>query len=228
MAVALASVARPFRERYLSYADLEAQLRAWADAYPDLVRLTTLGKTTEGRDLWLLTLGKDPDRARPSVLVDANMHATELCGSSVALAIAEDFLRLHPEPDAALHALPAHAQRLREILVHVVPRMSPDGAETILSTARYVPQQPARRAPEHACTRGGSPPTSTATASRSRCASRTRAASSWPRPRWPASCCPAASRTRARSTRCGPRARSRTSTARRCRTPTSSATTTPI
>ncbi len=143
MAVALASLARPFRERYLPYADLEAQLRAWADAYPDLVRLTTLGKTAEGRDLWLLTLGIEPDRARPSVLVDANMHATELCGSSVALAIAEDFLRLHLEPETALHGLPAHArERLRDIRVFVVPRTCPDGAESILTTARYCRSNP--------------------------------------------------------------------------------------
>jgi len=29
--------------------------------------------------------------------VDGNMHAAELCGSSVALGIAEDMLRFHAE-----------------------------------------------------------------------------------------------------------------------------------
>lgn len=139
----LAALARPFRERYLSYDDLVAQLRAWADAYPTLVRLSTLGKTPEGRDLWCLTLGPDPDRARPTVLIDGNMHATELCGSSVALAIAEDFLRLHVEPDAALHGMPAHVRdRLREVRVLVVPRTCPDGAESVLTTARYCRSNP--------------------------------------------------------------------------------------
>ena len=66
--------------------------------------------------MWLLTLGPDPDRARPSAWVDGNMHASELAGSSVALSIAEDVLRLHLGPkgdtpeatrSAAVDVLPA-------------------------------------------------------------------------------------------------------------------------
>ncbi len=75
--------------------------------------------------------------------IDGNMHAAEVCGSSVALAIADDLLRLHLEPDAELHGLPAHVrERLRELLVYVVPRISPDGAECVLTTGRYVRSTP--------------------------------------------------------------------------------------
>ena len=59
-----------FRSRLLSFDELTRQVRAWADAYPDLCRVTSIGKTPEGRDLWLLTLGPDPDRARPSAWID--------------------------------------------------------------------------------------------------------------------------------------------------------------
>ena len=51
----------------------------------------------------------------PAVWVDGNMHAAELCGSSVSLAIAEDILRLHLEPDAVVHNLPGRvADTLRD------------------------------------------------------------------------------------------------------------------
>ena len=140
-----------FRDRYLSYDELTAQLRAWAEAFPSLVRLGSIGKTPEGRELWLVTIGEEPDRVRPSAWIDGNMHATELCGSSVSLAIAEDVLRLHVEPDAS-SALPAHVRAcLREILVHVLPRMSPDGAEAVLKTGRYEEGIPAEWA--HAVSR---------------------------------------------------------------------------
>jgi len=36
-----------------------------------------------------------PDRTRAAAWVDGNMHAVEVCGSSVALAIAEDVIALH-------------------------------------------------------------------------------------------------------------------------------------
>jgi len=132
-----------FRSSYLDFAQLTAQLRRWQQAHPGFVRLESIGTSAEGRELWVLTLGPDPDRVRPAVWVDGNMHASELCGSSVALAIAEDVIRLHAEPAAELHGLPAHVRdRLREVLFHVMPRMSPDGAEALLKTGRYVRSVP--------------------------------------------------------------------------------------
>src|SRR6188474_1264130 len=95
---ALEALDRGFRRSYLSYAELTAQLEAWAHAYPELCRLSSLGTTPEGRCQWLLTLGPEPERVRPAAWVDGNLHALELAGCSVALAIAEDVLRLHLEP----------------------------------------------------------------------------------------------------------------------------------
>jgi hypothetical protein len=131
-----------FRSEYLPYDRLTAQLRAWAEAYPEVCRLRSLGTTPGGRELWLLTVGRRPDEVRPAVWVDGNMHASELAGSSVALAIAEDVLRLHVE-DAAPHELPpAIVARLRDALLYVLPRMSPDGAEAVLTTGAYVRSVP--------------------------------------------------------------------------------------
>ncbi len=132
----LEAISRGFRCRYLPFDDLTAQLSAWAEAFPTLVRLRSVGESPNGRALWLVTLGTEPDRVRPSVWIDGNMHATELCGSSVALAIAEDLLRIHLGGEA--HGLPETVTaRLREVLVHVLPRMSPDGAECVVSSGAY-------------------------------------------------------------------------------------------
>ena len=116
-------------------------MQAWVQAHPALVRLTSLAQTPEGRDVWLITIGPEPDRIRPAVWADGNLHAAELCGSSVALAIAEDALRAHLEPDAL--DLPGPViERMREVLFYVVPRISPDGAESVLKTGRTVRSVP--------------------------------------------------------------------------------------
>ena len=144
----LESLSRGFRSSYLKNADVEAQLRAWADAFPHLVRLHSIGESLEGRPLWVVTIGPDPDRARPSAWIDGNMHATELAGSSVALAMAEDVLRLHLDPDADVHGLPPHVRaRLRDVLFHVLPRICPDGVECVLGEGRYVRSNPRVRRP---------------------------------------------------------------------------------
>ncbi len=127
-----------FRETYLSYEALTTTLRQWERDYPDIARLQSLGRTDEGRELWLLTVGPQPDDKRPAVWVDGNMHAAELCGSSVALAIAEDMLRFHAEGAAPQGLSPGVCEALRETLFYIMPRVSPDGAERMLSESRYV------------------------------------------------------------------------------------------
>ncbi len=130
-----------FRGKYLDYEELTQQLTAWKEKHPGLVRVTSLGKSKEGRDIPLLTIGKTPDDGRPAVWIDGNMHASELCGSSVALAMAEDVLTLHGGGQAA--SLPPHmAEIIKETLFYVVPRISPDGAEAVLKTGRYVRSSP--------------------------------------------------------------------------------------
>jgi hypothetical protein len=127
-----------FRHRYLDYDEITAILRGWAEAHPDLARLQSIGRTEEGRELWLLTIGPRPDEPRPAVWVDGNMHAAELCGSSVALAIAEDMIRFHAEGRPPQDLSPAACAALRDVLFYVVPRISPDGAERMLKECRYV------------------------------------------------------------------------------------------
>jgi hypothetical protein len=138
---ALRSLPHGFRSTYLNYEALTAQLEAWAAEYPSLVRLERLGTTPEHRAQWLVVIGPEPDRVRPAVWVDGNLHASELAGSNVALALAEDMLRLHLEGN--VHGLPAAvAERLREVLFYVVPRISPDGAERVITSGRFLRSVP--------------------------------------------------------------------------------------
>ncbi len=145
----LAPLAKGFRERYLRYDELSEQVRAWADAFPDIVRLESIGQSGEGRELWLLIIGRDPERTRPAVWVDGNMHASEVAGSSVALAIAEEAIALHLA--LGVERLPrAVHEAAKDVLFYVLPRMSPDGAEAVLTTRRYVRSVPRDERPNSA------------------------------------------------------------------------------
>jgi hypothetical protein len=143
---ALERVSTGFRGRYLAYDAVASQLRAWADAFPGVCSVRSIGTSVEGRDLLVLTIDRDPTRKRPAAWIDGNMHAQEVCGSSVALAIAEDVLALHL--GGTVHGLPEHvAEQLRDVVFHVLPRMCPDGAEAVLHEGRYVRSNPRDRRP---------------------------------------------------------------------------------
>ena len=130
-----------FRTKYLDYGELTAQLDGWARAHPDFVRVSSLGTSAEGRSIPLVTVGRAPGDPRPAAWIDGNMHASELCGSSVALAMAEDLIGIHTGSNP--RKLPAHmVDALKDTLFYIVPRISPDGAEHVMKTGRYVRSSP--------------------------------------------------------------------------------------
>ncbi|WP_189470181.1 M14 family metallopeptidase [Litchfieldella qijiaojingensis] len=137
-----------FRHRYLSHDALTRQLKAWVQAYPHLAHLQSIGISPKGQEIWVLTIGPEPERPRPAVWVDGNMHGTELAGSSVALAVAEAALALHTESLPLPGDVPEHLRQfLQDVLFYVCPRISPDGAEQVLRQSGFVRSAP-RRTPD--------------------------------------------------------------------------------
>src|ERR1043166_8086781 len=98
------------RDDYLDYAQMTTLLQTWAEKHPDVCRLRSIGKSGEGRELWMLVVGRDPERVRPALWVDGNMHAMELTGSSAALTFAETLIALHRSTASATS--PSLAQEL--------------------------------------------------------------------------------------------------------------------
>lgn len=138
----LDGLALGFRDRYLSHEELTRQLRLWAEAMPEVMRLESLAKSEQGRDVWLVTIGRDPDRVRPAAWMDGNIHASEVAGSSTCLAVIEDLLRAHA--GESLVDLPDTLRDLllADVLFYVLPRMCPDGAERVLSKRHFVRSNP--------------------------------------------------------------------------------------
>lgn len=140
MTTEVASLSLGFREKYLDYQELTEQLDRWARAFPELLRKESLAKTEEGRDVWLVTVGRDPDRIRPAAWIDANIHASEVTGSSVALGIIEDLLVVASNGGTALRDLPRQLLDAiqADVLFYVVPRLCPDGVERVLGKHHFV------------------------------------------------------------------------------------------
>jgi len=60
----------PFRTNYLKYEEISRIVHDWAKANPGLVRVKSIGKSVEGRDLWCITINNPktgPDRSKPAI-----------------------------------------------------------------------------------------------------------------------------------------------------------------
>jgi murein tripeptide amidase MpaA len=116
-------------DTYYRYADLTRVLHELAAAHPALVRLAAIGKSYEGRDIWLATVtnfatGADADK--PALWVDGNIHATEVAGSAACLALLRHLT-------TGYGADPEVTRCLDTRVFYVCPRLNPDGAELALA-----------------------------------------------------------------------------------------------
>ena len=78
-------------DRYLSYTEVTAHVQDLARRRPDLVRLKSMGKSIEGRDLWVLeitnlTTGKAEEK--PAVYLQGGIHGNEISSVMVPLYVA--------------------------------------------------------------------------------------------------------------------------------------------
>ena len=74
-----------------SYADLTADAKALAKKYSDRCRLSSLGKSWDGRNIWCLRIGSD--NASRQIVVFACVHAREYINGPVAMAMAEEYCK---------------------------------------------------------------------------------------------------------------------------------------
>src|SRR5579862_8716497 len=75
-------------DRYYRYDDLTRLLHAYANEYPHLVTLESIGKSYEGRDIWVLTITNSatgPASEKPALWADGNIHASEVSPSTACL-----------------------------------------------------------------------------------------------------------------------------------------------
>ena len=114
--------AKPF-----DHAGYEAALGAIAEAFPDLMRVRSLGKSRGGRDLWLAVVADTAEgepRRNPAAVVLTDLDpggGDAVAGPEAALFVLEDLLR-------RARADPEIRARFRRSALYVLPAPDPDRA----------------------------------------------------------------------------------------------------
>src|SRR5258708_5910718 len=116
-------------DRFYRYADLTAILHGFARRDPGLFAIESIGKSHEGRDIWVVTATRaasGPAVDKPAFWIDGNIHAAELTASTPCRY--------------SLHTLEQGYGKNAEITrlldtraLYVCPRINPDVAEWALA-----------------------------------------------------------------------------------------------
>jgi murein tripeptide amidase MpaA len=120
---------------YFSNDELTQIIKQWSEAYPNLMQVSVIGNSHEGRPIRLLTLtnlSTGTDQEKPAIWIDANIHATEITGTTASLYIANQLLSCYGTD-------PQVTRQLDQSVYYIVPRVNPDGAELAMApNPRYV------------------------------------------------------------------------------------------
>ncbi len=117
--------------KYYTSEGLATLSKKIADAYPDLVRRESIGKSSEGRDIWMMAItnykvGNADDK--PGFYVDGNIHSNEIQGGEICMYTAwyltENF------GDMAYIT-----EMLNDRVFYIVPTINPDARNDYMKEA---------------------------------------------------------------------------------------------
>jgi len=118
---------------YRNYEAMTGELQKLVNANRDIAKLESIGKTLEGRDLWVVTIAHPegaPVDERPGMFIGANFEGDHLIGSEIALSVIHYLLENYRSDEAVKKSIDEH-------VYYLIPRMNPDGAEKMFADIKY-------------------------------------------------------------------------------------------
>ncbi len=112
-------------DRFYDYAEMVEAIEKLSAAHPGWLEMKSLGKSVQGRDLWLVALN-DPDgpphTEKPAMYIDANIHGNEIQGTEVILYTMWYLLENRER-------LPLIRGLLDRVAFYFIPTVNPDGRD---------------------------------------------------------------------------------------------------
>ena len=117
--------------KYYTSEGLAALGKKIADAHPNLVKRQSIGKSTKGRDIWMLAITDysvgDADR-KPAFYVDGNIHSNEIQGGEICTYTAWYLTEGYKDIDYVKNML-------RDRIFYIVPTINPDARNDFMKEA---------------------------------------------------------------------------------------------
>ena len=127
--VCMAQLTEAQTATYNNHAQLSTRLKNLSSKYAAQASVRSIGKSSGGRDLWLLTLGKGDATKKPAILVVAGLDGTHLAGTELAIQTAEKMLGAS-NADSISKLLDAKT-------FYFLPSMNPDAQEQFSAKLKY-------------------------------------------------------------------------------------------
>ena len=112
-------------DRYHNYDVLTKLLRDYANAYPHITQLFSVGKSVQNRELWVMRITDNPsvqEPGEPMFKYVANMHGDEAIGREIVIYLIQYLCDNYGHDDRV-------SNLVNSTDIYIIPSMNPDGFE---------------------------------------------------------------------------------------------------
>ncbi|MGV6815492.1 MAG: M14 family metallopeptidase [Phycisphaerales bacterium] len=109
--------------RFYDYDEITEIVHDLVDAYPELLTLESIGKSEQGRDMWLITLNNPktgPAQDKPAMYIDGNVHGNEIQAAETVLYSIWYLTKSYGEVDQL-------TELVDRVAFYFLPSQNPDG-----------------------------------------------------------------------------------------------------
>jgi hypothetical protein len=120
-------------DHFYNNAELTAALKALQKANPQFMKMVSLGKTFQGKDIWAVILNNPktgPAEHKSGFYIDGNIHGNEVQGTEVALYAIWYLLKNYGKTELATRLLDERA-------FYIMPTMNPDSRDLFVDKGEY-------------------------------------------------------------------------------------------
>ncbi|XP_067932330.1 carboxypeptidase D-like [Watersipora subatra] len=119
------SLQEPSTFKHHNHNEMTSFLRNLNTHYPDITKLTSIGKSVQGRDLWVMEISDKPgvhEEGEPEFKYIGNMHGNEVVGRETLLPLIQVLCENYGQNDFI-------TKLVDETRIFIMPSMNPDGHE---------------------------------------------------------------------------------------------------
>ena len=119
----------PSVAQYHSNSELTSRIRELGTKYPQLCTVRSLGKTSAGNDIWLISIGTGNRDSKPAIAVVSGVDGKHIPGRELALGFATRILQNSTKNQIR--------DLLEKMTFYVIPDASPEASSQFSSPIRY-------------------------------------------------------------------------------------------
>ncbi len=119
-------------DRWLDHDEIGERMQLMARTWPKFLTLSSMGKSYDGRELWVMTINNPdtgPELSKAGMYIEANVHGNEIQGGEICLYTIWYLMENYDRN-------PEITRLVDEKVFYIVPTVNPDGRDYFLDEDR--------------------------------------------------------------------------------------------